>query len=684
MSKANITERASNILPQIYEYKILTRPEESSADPSAHPVKAVTSLIQEYLLGYVYKISESSIKEHCETNAFQTHYYRDVIIPVFSSSYFPVICDTTHGTPRDLLMVASPRKKERICISTMALDWAGHLDLLEHIINYITRGIPTIGFIDVRGNPNNDMNLLIEQAELARIPFEHYDGIEKFIASRLRKFHSLIIFSPVFSEDEVGKNWAEIKKDETKLLRAYYYKKIGDDFTLVKFSNNSLVEPQKNDCFTWLASKYNEGLWDNNFWKTYDVLFTMHELKYKNIIHYLPSAIKAFVSEKHYKEGSYDYVCEPTCGLFIFLCLIKEHYIEIAHDFDINNYIEQTQKWLFIKYSTTSSYNNKQLIISSLFSVKRLNDFKKYLLIKNLTLESELKEILAKEEGDFVKRYEIDICLTIDICLLIMNECKDKESVAKARIYQCLEILVNNRRQENGKWENLSTSAIVLISLLRNKNRLLELYTSRNEMIEKIKKAIDTGIFAIRRDYNKNECNWENNIVTTANALKAIVLYDNQAGNNSKDFLNDFLLESNGITTNNSLELALDTLGKRTATNYQVENERDKAQEENEWLNEKIKRTSNKLYFMTVFAVVFFLLTISLYIFLYFKDTSEGKTLFTSMILEPLMWIPVAVAFALTTLITVIVKKITNEPDGKNTKNQSLFGKTNSQKWGKK
>lgn len=670
-SSQESVERISNILPRVYEYKVMPRQEENSAAPSAQPANEITSLIQEYILGCTHKIDKNTIKDICEDNAFQPHYYRDIIVPIFSSSYFPIICDTRSGQPsRNLLMVASPRKKERICISTMALDWAGHWQLLEHIIDYITRGIPTVGFISMKDKVNKDMNLLIEQAELSRIPFEHYNGLEKFKSSNMRKYHSLIIFSPDFAEDVVGEIWDEIKKYETQLLRAYFYKKIGNDFALVKFSNNSFVEPQKNACFAWIASKYNNGLWDNSFWKTYDVLFSMHELRYKNIVNYIPGALKAFVQSKHYKEGSYDGVLAPTCGLFEFLCLVKKYYVEIAKEFDVDNCIEKTKLWLFNKYITTNSYNNKQFIIRSFSGTSRLDELKEFLIEKKLTLESELKEILTKEEVDFEKRYGIDICLTVEICLIVQDECKDKASVAKDRIKKCLDILINIRRQENGKWENLSNSAIVLISLLRNKDKLLEMYDSRDIMQDTFKKAIDSGIYAIRRDYNNKECNWERSIVTTANALKAIVLYDNQAEHHSKDFLNDFMSESNEITSYNSLNLALDTLEKRTERNFSLENELEVSKRDNEHLKSKLKSTLNKFLTMTFIAVVATLLIVSLYVFLYFKDTSEGKAIFSSMISEPMMWIPVAVASALTTFITFLVKKITGGRENANKKHR--------------
>ena len=68
-------------------------------------------------------------------------------------------------------MVARPRKNEKIVISTMALDWAGHYELIENILYYLIIGIPTVAFVDKEEQPVQDFQFLLSEAELSNISY---------------------------------------------------------------------------------------------------------------------------------------------------------------------------------------------------------------------------------------------------------------------------------------------------------------------------------------------------------------------------------------------------------------------------------------------------------------------------------------------------------------------------------
>lgn len=177
-------------------------------------------------------------------------------------------------------------------------------------------------------------------------------------------------------------------------------------------------------------------------------------------------------------------------------------------------------------------------------------------------------------------------------------------------------------------------------------------HQSQNEFNRKEKEindAISRGIIALRNSYQGN--NWENNVVTTANAITAIVSHDRIAAYKSKDFLNQVNKEAKLADSYNSLILALDTIDILTKTCGKSESELRKLQN----VTEKYETSQRRLHTMTSIAAVSVLLVLSYYLFLLLKDME----LFKAMILQSFMWIPIVVGAAITGLIEFLPKIIT-------------------------
>lgn len=106
--------RKTNFLPNDYEYNVLCRPKnENSTDGNVQIVENDSNLIQKFIINGPHHISNDMIKEHCEKNDFQKHYYRDYINPIEKSAYFPLLIDN-RSPIRNTLMVASPKKMKRL------------------------------------------------------------------------------------------------------------------------------------------------------------------------------------------------------------------------------------------------------------------------------------------------------------------------------------------------------------------------------------------------------------------------------------------------------------------------------------------------------------------------------------------------------------------------------------------
>ena len=625
--------RRTFFLPEPYEYKVVSRPSKEGSDQGNVTVyNQELKGIQKFLCSFPQIIDNKTIFEHCVKNDFQKNFYRDYIIPLNDSSYFPVLLDECENV-RNTLMVARPRKNEKIVISTMALDWAGHYELIENILYYLIIGIPTVAFVDKKEQPAQDFQFIMSEAELSNISYYTYLSTTDVINSSLCQYHTLYVFSPSYSEDEVSEFWEKHVKEQSGYIKLFYYKYINNELVLVNFSYFSYIDAQKHEVETWLKGEYKDGLWGNSFWKTYDALFALYRMG-EDISPYLRGAFTKI--EKHYRNGSYDGVLAPTCGLFELEALIMQDESLRREVPKVEEYLKETQDWLVGRYKGTSSYN-KKFIIRSFHNAGFLDTF----IASKSNFENELFEVVT---DDSVKdKLEIDLCLDAEVCLVYLKTYRDRKEI-KIRINECIDSILSTQMQ-NGRWDNnLGKTARLLVFFITHQSQ-----NEFNRKKEEISEAISRGIIALRNSYQEN--NWENNVVTTANAITAIVSHDQIAAYKSKDFLNQVNKEAKLADSYNSLLLALDTIDILTKKCGKAEAELRKLQN----VTKKYKSSQGRLYIMTAVATVSVLLVFSYYLFLGLKDLE----LFKSMILQSFMWIPIVVGAAITGLIGFMPKIIT-------------------------
>lgn len=629
--------RKTYFLPAEYEYKVVSRPPKEGSDQGNVVVLDQNrNNTQEFLCSFPQMIDNKMIYEHCTKNDFQKHFYRDYIIPLNDSSYFPVLLDECEGV-RNILMVARPRKNEKIVISTMALDWAGHYELIENILYYLIIGIPTVAFVDKKEQPAQDFQFLMSEAEISNISYYNYQSVAEVINNKLKKYHTLYVFSPSYCEDEVSEFWGKYVKENKGYIKLFYYKYINKEQVLVNFSHFSYIDAQKHEVETWLKSGYKDGLWGNSFWKTYDTLFALHYMG-EDISPYLRGAF--FQIEKHYREGSYDGVLAPTCGLFELEALImKSEKLRKEVPF-VETYLNETRKWLVERYNETSCYN-KKFIIRSFHNAGFGDEFK---ALKS-DFENELFEVAT--DGSIKDKLEIDLCLDVEVCLIYLKMYRERKEI-RIRINESIDSILSTQMQ-NGRWDNnLGKTAKLLVFLIK--------YQSQNEFQRKnkeIRESISRGIIALRNSYQDN--NWENNVVTTANAITAIASHDQTAVYKSKDFLNQVNKEAKLADSYNSLILALDTIDILTKKYSEAEKQLRKLQD----VTKKYQKGQRRLYMMTSVATISVLLVLSYYLFLGLKNME----LFKSMIIESFMWIPIVVGAAIAGLIEFFPKIITRSRD---------------------
>lgn len=633
----NSKKRVSGILPARYEYVVDERPStESSSEGSITLVDETrATLNQRCIFSLPHRITEELIDRHCKTNSFQKHYYRDIIFPVYDSAYQPILIDNRDIPMRNILMVAVPQRFERIVVSTMALDWAGHEELLENIINYLTRGIPHTAFVHKDNYNNSEMKILTLDAELSKVGNMEYCSIDDYLVNV--DWHSLVVFSPDFSEKEVLDAWQIIKK-KNKFTKVYHYRNVEDELVLVKYSNNTYIEQQKVDVLAWLNSKRGKRLWDNSFWKTFDVARLFYLIEDKDCSSIIKQIVEAIVdkddkNKPHYKQnGSYDGVLAPSCGV-----------LEILHWAENKTYYETTKKYLLNKYREEVSSHNKMFIIRTFY---RSNDPTLKILLDDFSFEG---------NPNFHDMIDLDLCLYAEIAIILYNNTKKNKSINKQWIVNSLEELMS-RQMQNGKWDSLSNTATILVFLLLYMNGLKAVLKDSNEkeLLDQVKERIDRGVTAIKIAYSAKNFNWENNIVTTANSLLVLFLYDESSEYKSKDFLKNFVDESRVAANYNALNLALHTLDVAIDDLNTSSNSLAVAENEIVKLQSDTRRLSKRLYITGMIAGFSVVCLLSICIQLALNVPNE----LVSIISEVFMWLPVAVGTVIPAVVFYVNKKV--------------------------
>ncbi|MGD9162154.1 MAG: hypothetical protein PVG39_27335 [Desulfobacteraceae bacterium] len=171
-----VEPQSVGFLPETLDYYAFFRPEKHSA------LGNVSIFDRGPITDYPDKINNEMIANHCEHNEFLVHRYRSIIIPRFSNSYDTVLCDESspsitqnslsyHAMHRKLLLCS--RYNPRVVITTMALDWADHRELLTNILVYITKDRPITYFIRDQKEKYGraGMNSYIARANTANIPY---------------------------------------------------------------------------------------------------------------------------------------------------------------------------------------------------------------------------------------------------------------------------------------------------------------------------------------------------------------------------------------------------------------------------------------------------------------------------------------------------------------------------------
>lgn len=634
-SLSNTEYKSTGFLPEIYDYYLFDRPEKYSADG----VISISS--SNRILDYPYNITNGLIKNHCENNDFIVHRYRSLIIPKHPSAYETLLHDkNTPISQKELGYLKGDRKlllsshyNKRIVISTMALDWANHAELLSNILIYITEDKTPGIFVkrrDEQDNKNTIIDSYIIRANIAKLPFRVI--LENEIDNYINHSGSTFIFSPSWSSKAIEGVYAKMLKKQDKYFSVYHISKAneksGNELKLVKYCNFSSIDTMKDQVIRKIIADYLSNSWHKSVWTySYNInLIKFFDIDISIIAKKIYQELSVHFTKKEEASGeelvgNYDNVFNATCQMAEILHYFQSKYSDTISDdsqYNLVDVLTHAEAWIISKIET-GSVNEQDVFYSTLYFLKH-NDYNR--------LNNKVREKLTKLLEGIIKETlseKIASTSSIDLCRIYQTICMlSSQNVFMIEIttswLKRIENLLTERQDIYGNWKNISETAEITAMLL-------EAYEKLSEIDNTISILITKAIEFLHSRYNSMTMMWSDDLNTTAKAMYAISNYDrifNFA-------INDFFLDLNHHQTNITKMAGADfTMIDRFYKNIdflEKENESlNKAiqNRENDILKVKRKLSNNKTFSLLLFSLFISSLFMTVLIFIVLKISYEN------------------------------------------------------------
>lgn len=470
----------TGFLPDEYEYQTIGRREPSSAGDISFPVDGKESL----LLTYPKRITAERILDRCRHNDFKHHLYRGHIAAVNEYNYTSILVDASYGEIRHLLVCSRFDFDARLVISTVPLDWEGHIDFLTNIILFVTEGQPLAAFVRKRGYETIDYEYLVSCATYHRVRGREYEVEtldDSIIRTDVHKFH---VLGPGWSEEEATKYWKRVSGAEPDHdCRVYSFKRHGDVPSLVEHSKHSFSDGLIREAIAWLSARFHEGRFQGSFWITRDVLELYVSLSLS------VDSIRDDILERarqHDVNGSYDSLMGSTCALIeVYAWLLGT---------DSPEY-QRSLRWIADNLQQAAAYDQQSALLT-LHSLGEAYDESTYRRLYN-----RLNDIPQERR---LEMSELDLCRNARFCLLGNHE----------SAWDWVRV-VSDIQGADGKWTNGARTATTLLFLLSIRDRIP---TSRRELDSRIGR----GVSYLAAEFNRDGACWHGDVLSTARATLAL------------------------------------------------------------------------------------------------------------------------------------------------------------------
>lgn len=605
-------------LPQGLSYRLIKRPEKSSFDGQVSLCAMHDSIVH-----FPLTIEQKVIDNCCsgKYNQFMPHKYRHFIELENPSAYEIIYGDVSYNdfignkTTRCLLLKSRIRN-ERVVISSMALDWAEHLQQLANIIIFVTEGINQFAFVGKSDFKNKEFNRLIDKAIESKVAVKCYTerDISSIIAQKENP-HKVFIFSSDWVEEEIITNlWYKIRelgKSDCVFYHLAEESEIKEAGLKIKclFSKSIRNSHMVLGFEEWVMAKFIKSKWRKSVWTYEYILELLEELQCQNSSFILPLYLE--IRNNHYKISdtisrssgekretintekyigqeyqeafsklsfqSYDNVFNSTCSC----CNVMARLYEISKrtgltKIVINNKEHSTKlfynernslcNWVLLRmfdsqYSKRISWQDGLTAIIDLYTSGYFTD----VVIKNATLLKLFKQKISEFESQLTEVIE---------CLSSESITSDKydSNADIAKLIKFYFVLYKIDIGYKGKAIEVIRLILVMLSKTQKYNGEWKNISETTELAlavlfcreifntelqtscTNVEKLVGNAISFIQQKFNYDDFCWLDDENTSAKALHSVVLYENIYSS----IFNDFLVDAIAISEKSINSVNLD------------------------------------------------------------------------------------------------------------------------------
>lgn len=318
LHQMRMTNAASyGFLPEKFDVSGIDR---KSKDPEERAVQGKLSINPSHkdhvIVTYPNEVSISLVQERSMHVPGIEGLYWHFIDPLNEKVWNTIILDSSYTEARNLLLVSRADLRPRIVVTSLTLDWHRQVALLENIVRYITEGRHNTVVVVKKGQTSFPFNYFIASLKVAKLPHSLVSSKALSLAKLPLNVHRTIVLDPAWTEEEI-RNWdlsglSDFIKEGGELIHFGKREPTLDKLPMTCVGGETYFQTVKKNALVWIASKFENRLWDGSFWCTVDVLQILAELD-EPLDQYSHGVLQ--YAKLHDIDGSYDEVFGATIAL---------------------------------------------------------------------------------------------------------------------------------------------------------------------------------------------------------------------------------------------------------------------------------------------------------------------------------------------------------------------------------
>lgn len=550
LSQSAENRESTGFLPERFDYSLCERPEASSAAGVITIAEATDRIV-----AYPNVVTQDVVEHRCEHNSFMKHRYRSVLVPTNANQFVAVLIDRLSGDmpnvspmgfpPGRPILIRTASTRERVVATSMALDWAGHEELLENLLIYITEGEDQIAVLRRKDAVLDDpIDVYATRARASKLPVREYFDIDAADMALLD--HRAIVVSPAYSPDEVQAIWDRLAGASRTNIDLYHLlpTSAAKQFQITRRSLSNSANHLALSGALWISRSFVPTFWGKSIW-TYNYALPMLKdlgVDIAPFASHVLADIKGHIKSSPSGGASYDNVPNATAQLLELLCSCFASLTDANLPVKPTELVEKCERWIveLLIQRTPLSPRDRVYLFNSLDRANRQDQLsaeerRELHSIARETLQHyRARGVALVETVELAQWLELELSTTLTPTLI---------SPSANHAFRDIVSELKRRQQIEGCWKNVSVTGDVLIALLRAGGPKDDV--CRDSVV---KDMLVKGVEYLVRSFDKASGNWSNDINATAKAARALSLFDRRRGLSSADFLADIHARAEMLT----------------------------------------------------------------------------------------------------------------------------------------